>query len=71
MSGRCQESLPEVREVSGGPPESLGVTGGPFGSTVGVRRPFQKYGRGWKALLEVQEGSVGVGWPSRNSGRSR
>ena len=46
-SVRHREDLPEVRERLGGPPGGLG----------GVRRLFQKFGRGREAFPEVRKGS--------------
>ena len=45
MSVSGQETLTNVREWSGGPPECLGV----------VRRPSQMSGSGLEALLDVWE----------------
>ena len=34
-----------------------------------MRRPSQRAGRGWKALLESREGLGGIGSPCRRAGR--
>ena len=58
---RGRESLPEVREGSGGP----------HGSPGEIRRLSRKSGRHQEALPEIREGSGGVGRPFRKSGKAR
>ena len=51
-STRGREALPEVWEVSGGPPGGLGV---PSRSSRGVGCPTKKSVRCWEANLMIRE----------------
>ena len=70
MSRSSGEALPDVWELSGGPPESLGGNPGSSGgqlagpemvgthSRMSLRsgRPFRMSGSGWETLPNVREG---------------
>ena len=49
MSKSGRETLPDVREWSGGPPKCPGVVGSPFRMSGVVGRPSQMFGSCWEA----------------------
>ena len=65
MSGSSEEALPNVRELSGGPPESLG---GNLGSSGGQLAGAEMVGTHSRMSLRSGRPFVKFGRPTRRSG---